>query len=39
MTLKLAFFHSECQKAFELSKIKSDAKNRFQGNIVTEVKL
>ena len=39
MMLKLAFCHLECQKAFELSKIKADAKDRFRGNIVAEVKL
>ena len=39
MMLKLAFCHSECQKACEHSKIKADAKDRFRGNIVAEVKL
>ena len=39
MTLKLAFCYSECQKAFDLPKIKANAKTRFWPNIVAEVKL
>lgn len=38
MTLKLTLCYSECQKAFDLPKIKADVKNRFWLNTVTEAK-